>query len=180
MNHLEITLINCTNWKIQENYPWNMLGCPKDVFRYLHAPTLSGNIYTNMKPNVSNVVENQRKHFRDKNATLFKKKATALKIPQPQRWDLYGNGVANVQTVRSWFKKFKTGNFNLEDKEHSGRPSTTDTALIKAMVDENPWYNVLELADIWSIPRTTMYNNLTKIGYVNRFEVWVPCQLTEN
>ncbi|XP_076764839.1 histone-lysine N-methyltransferase SETMAR-like [Xylocopa sonorina] len=41
-------------------------------------------------------------------------------------------------TLRNWFRKFRAENFSLKDEERSGRPSTTDTDLIKAYVDENP------------------------------------------
>lgn len=36
-----------------------------------------------------------------------------------------------VQTVHSWFRRFGTGNFNLEDEERSGHPSNVNTELIK-------------------------------------------------
>ena len=88
---------------------------------------------------------------------------------------MYGS----VQTVHSWFRRFRT-NFHLEDEERSGCPSTTDTEIIKVMVDENLRYTVRELTGILKIPRTIMHNNLTKIDYVNRFEVWVLHQLTKS
>ena len=34
--------------------------------------------------------------------------------------------------------------------------------------------------DILNIPRWRVRNNLTKIGYINRSEVWIPHQLTES
>ncbi|XP_076764828.1 histone-lysine N-methyltransferase SETMAR-like [Xylocopa sonorina] len=59
-------------------------------------------------------------------------------------------------------------------------PSTTDTDLIKAYIDENPRSSVREVADAINIPRTTIHEHLRKLGYVNRYEVWVPHQLTES
>ncbi|KAF7401534.1 hypothetical protein HZH68_007354 [Vespula germanica] len=34
----------------------------------------------------------------------------------------------------------------------------------------------LELADILNIPRTTVHDNLRKIGYINRSKVWISHQ----
>ncbi|KAK9511100.1 hypothetical protein O3M35_005730 [Rhynocoris fuscipes] len=79
-----------------------------------------------------------------------------LKIPQLRFALCMG---VMLQVFRQFVVGLGSGNFNLEDEERSGRPSTTDTELIKAMVDENPRYTVRELADILNIPRTTVHNN---------------------
>lgn len=50
---------------------------------------------------------------------------------------VYRNVVANIQTVRSWFRKFRADNFNVEDEEHCGHLLTTDRDVIKAMTEEN-------------------------------------------
>lgn len=90
--------------------------------------------------------------------------------------NVYRNYATSVQTIRSWFRRFRTSNFNLKDKKHSGRPFITNTKLIKAMVNENPRYIIQELADILNIPRTTVHDNLRKIGYINRSKVWISHQ----
>lgn len=61
---------------------------------------------------------------------------------------MYGSGATSVQTFRSWFRMFRTGNFHPGDEERSGRRTTTITKIIRAMVDENPQYTVPELVDI--------------------------------
>ncbi|VDM61345.1 unnamed protein product [Angiostrongylus costaricensis] len=39
--------------------------------------------------------------------------------------------------MRTWFQKFKSGDFNLEDKERRGRPSELDDDELKAVVETN-------------------------------------------
>jgi len=39
---------------------------------------------------------------------------------------VYGEDAVVEKTVRKWFARFKVGDFNLEDQERLGRPSTTD------------------------------------------------------
>ncbi|CAK9818783.1 Histone-lysine N-methyltransferase SETMAR [Anthophora plagiata] len=112
---------------------------------------------------------------RQENSSQLRLKNTAKEI-----CDVYGDRSVTVQTVRNWFRRFRAGNFNLKDEDRSGRPSTTDTDLIKAYLDENPRSSVREIADALNIPRTTIHEHLTKLGYVNRYEVWVPHQLTES
>ncbi|KAE9412985.1 hypothetical protein Angca_009400, partial [Angiostrongylus cantonensis] len=40
-------------------------------------------------------------------------------------------------TVRTWFRKFRTGGFNFEDKEGRGRPSRLEDDEFKAIVEAN-------------------------------------------
>ena len=40
------------------------------------------------------------------------------------------------------------GDFEVEDLERSGRPVTTDTATIRTVVDQNPHFPLLEVADV--------------------------------
>lgn len=49
---------------------------------------------------------------------------------------VYGNAVISVHAVRRWFRKIRTGTFNLKGKECCGRPLTLDISLIKAMAQE--------------------------------------------
>jgi len=67
-------------------------------------------------------MEENKVHFRhlmlffyrkDKNATQAANKICAV----------YGEGAVGERTVRKWFARFKTGDFNLEDQECPGRPS---------------------------------------------------------
>ncbi|XP_050459528.1 histone-lysine N-methyltransferase SETMAR-like [Cataglyphis hispanica] len=92
---------------------------------------------------------------------------------------VYGSGTTTIRTVRNWFKKFRAGNFDLQDEDRSGRPVTTDADLIKTVLAENPRYSVREIVDDTNIPKTTVHKHLIKMGYANRYEVWVPHLLTE-
>lgn len=120
----------------------------------------------------------ERRHLRHVILHCFKK-GDSVKNTVDEICTVYGDGAITITTVRNWFKRFRGGNFNLEDEDRSGRPKTTDTDLIKAMLDENPRYSVREIVNATRIPKTTVHNHLTKMGYVNRCEVWVPHLLTE-
>ncbi|KOX73443.1 Histone-lysine N-methyltransferase SETMAR [Melipona quadrifasciata] len=91
-----------------------------------------------------------------------------------QIFTVYGSGTTTIRTVGNWFKKFRAGNFELKDEDRSGRPATTDTDIIKTVLTENPRYSVREMEDATNIPKTTVHEHLIKIGYANRYEVWVP------
>ncbi|KAF7380317.1 hypothetical protein HZH66_014672 [Vespula vulgaris] len=45
-----------------------------------------------------------------------------LKIPQCKEiCIIYGDGATSVHIVHSWFRRFRSANFNLKDEEHSNR-----------------------------------------------------------
>ncbi|XP_024222499.2 histone-lysine N-methyltransferase SETMAR isoform X1 [Bombus impatiens] len=124
-------------------------------------------------------MEDQKMRFRYIMYQCFKKCSTP-KNTAKEICDVYGDRSITVQTVRTWFRRFRTGNFNLKDEDRSGRPSTTDIDLIKAYLDENPKSSLREIEDALNIPRTTIHEYVTKLGYVNRYDVWLPHHLTES
>lgn len=40
---------------------------------------------------------------------------------------------------QNWFAKFPSGNFDVVDASHSGRPFKTDKGKIKALINNNSW-----------------------------------------
>ncbi|CAG9093900.1 unnamed protein product [Plutella xylostella] len=60
--------------------------------------------------------------------------------------DVYGDGVAKENTVRFWFQRFRSGNFDLQNKPR-GRPETkVDNEELKAIVEADPSQTTSELA----------------------------------
>ena len=49
----------------------------------------------------------------------------------------YGGTALSERSCREWFKKFKNGEFNIEDKECSGRPKVYEDAELKALLDQD-------------------------------------------
>ena len=58
------------------------------------------------------------------------------------------------RTVRKWFARFKTGDFNLEDQERPGKPSTTDEDQIKTLIENNPRYTTRKLAEMLNMSKS--------------------------
>ncbi|GFX16005.1 histone-lysine N-methyltransferase SETMAR [Trichonephila clavipes] len=62
-----------------------------------------------------------------KNAVQARKKLT----------DVYGEGVLTVRQCQNRYAKFRSGNFDVEDAQRSGRPAEADKDAIKALLDAN-------------------------------------------
>ena len=46
---------------------------------------------------------------------------------------MFGEGTVSDRTCRRWYEKFETGDFDLSDKPHSGRPSLIDDDVVKIL-----------------------------------------------
>ena len=49
----------------------------------------------------------------------------------------YDEAVLSERSCREWFQKFKNGEFDIEDKERSGRPKVYEDAELEALFDRN-------------------------------------------
>lgn len=72
--------------------------------------------------------------------------------------------------MRRWFKKFREGEVNLEDKEGRGRPSLVDDDMLKAMVEANPRKTVRELAQELQVDPATISRHLNTIGKTKKLD----------
>lgn len=91
--------------------------------------------------------------------------------------DVYGD-VLNVRKCQRWFNKFRSGDFDLNDAQRSGRPVELDNDLLKAAVESDPRQTAEELAEALNSSATTVRDHLHAIGKVIRQGVWVPHQLS--
>ena len=95
------------------------------------------------------------------------------------RYTVYGEGAIDERIMRKWFARFKVDDFNLEDQERPSRPSTTDEDQIKTLIENNTRYTTCKLAKMLNMSKSTIHEHFVKFGYINRFDVWVPHDLTE-
>jgi transposase len=51
--------------------------------------------------------------------------------------DVYGQGSTSEQTCQTWFKRFCSGEINLEDQPRSGRPSELEDDLLIDLLKED-------------------------------------------
>lgn len=93
--------------------------------------------------------------------------------------EVFGKDVANERTVRRWFEKFRSGDFNLQN-EPRGRPeSTVDNDELKAAVEADTSQTTRELAARFDVTIPTILNHLKQIGKVKKLDRWVPHELNE-
>ena len=51
--------------------------------------------------------------------------------------ETYGEAALSERSCLEWFQKFKNGEFEIEDKERSGRPKVYEEAELEALLDQD-------------------------------------------
>ena len=77
-----------------------------------------------------------------------------------------------VCEVSSW--RFLAGR-----SPRSGRPVEVDSDQIETLIENNQRYTIQEIAGILNISKSSVENHLHQLGYVHRFDVCVPHELSE-
>ena len=61
--------------------------------------------------------------------------------------ETYGEAALSEKSCRESLQKFKNGEFDIEDKERSGRPKVYEDAELKALLDQDSWQTQEEQYD---------------------------------
>ena len=76
----------------------------------------------------------------------------------------YGEDALDVRTCQNWFARFKAGDFDLNDRERTGRPFDADVDKLEALLEEDPSQSSRELVVELSVSHTTVCNRLHALG----------------
>lgn len=82
--------------------------------------------------------------------------------------DVYGEEAITHSTCKNWFKRFRSGEFSLEDAPRSGRPSEIESDEIMAMITNDRHLTTQEIADRFNVTRQTVGAKLHKLGLVKK------------
>ncbi|GFQ69291.1 mariner Mos1 transposase [Trichonephila clavata] len=52
--------------------------------------------------------------------------------------ETYGERASSIRTYETWFRQFKSGDFNLKDSERSGRPQSYENEKLQELLDDDP------------------------------------------
>lgn len=86
-----------------------------------------------------------------------------------------GDGLISKSRVYTIFKRFKEGDYTLEDKQRPGRPVELNLEQLKTLITQDPRLTTRCLASILGCSHTTIQHHL---GLVSKLDVYVPRDLT--
>lgn len=94
--------------------------------------------------------------------------------------EAYNENAPAEPTCREWFRRFKSGDFDLDDKERSGQPKKFQDCDLEALLIENPYQTLKELADTLKVGVSTVSERLKAMGMSQQQGNWVSHELYSN
>ncbi|GBM88406.1 Mariner Mos1 transposase [Araneus ventricosus] len=107
----------------------------------------------------------------------FRNKLSATECHQKMCESL-GINTVSYDTVKVWFRKFKAGNFDIEDEPRSGRPIGVYCEQLKQIIDQGRNVSTQTTALELDVSQKTITNALKIINVTLKFNRWVPHELT--
>jgi len=93
---------------------------------------------------------------------------------------VYGQDALSARVCQNWFARFRSGDFDLNDQERSGRPEELETDALQALLDEDPRQSTRDLAELLKVDQATVVRRLHEMGKIQKAGKWVPHKLSEN
>ena len=88
----------------------------------------------------------------------------------------YGDLAPTVKTCERWFQRFKSGDFNVIDKEHENRPKKFEDGELQALLDEDDTQTQQMITEQ---SRQAISDRLRAMGKIQKIGKWVPHKLNE-
>lgn len=122
--------------------------------------------------------ENWRKkqHLREVLLSHFFGKKTAAESHR-LLVELYGKHALAKTQCFEWFKRFKIGHFDIQDKERPGQPKKFEDEELEALVDQDPCQAQEELAKSLDVTQAAISKRLNALGFIQMHGNWVPYEL---
>lgn len=92
--------------------------------------------------------------------------------------EVYGESASTDKSCREWFRRFKAGDFSVEDHERPGQPKKFEDLELEALLDEDSCQTQEELAESLGVDRSTISRRLKALGFIQKQGNWVPHELT--
>ena len=124
---------------------------------------------------ISHFVLNNR-HLREVLIFFFHSKKTATEVHRELQ-KVYGDSALSKITCCDWFRRFKDGDFDVDDRPRGGRPKTFEDAELEALLDEDPCQTQEDLALALAVTRQAISKRLHVLGMIQKQRTWVPYDL---
>lgn len=88
--------------------------------------------------------------------------------------EVYGDAAPSETSCRDWYKRFKSGDFDIADKERPGQPKKFDDDELMALLNEDPCQTATQLAESLEVTHQAISKRLKTLGMVQKQGKWVP------
>lgn len=91
---------------------------------------------------------------------------------------VYGPDTVTANYAQFWFRRFRSGIFDVKDAPRTGRPVVENVDKVTEIIEVDRHVSSRSIAQELKIDHKTVLNHLHKAGFKKKLDVWVPHQLT--
>ena len=73
-------------------------------------------------------------------------------------------------TFRDWIRRFKDGDFDVDDRPREGKPKIFEDAELEALLDEDPCQTQEKLASVLGVTGQAIFKRLHALGMIQKQE----------
>lgn len=126
---------------------------------------------------MSNFVPEKR-HLREALLFLFHLKKKATEAHQ-MLTEAYGDNAPSIRTCQERFQRYKSGDFDVSDKDRPGQPKKFEDEELQALLDEDSTQTQEQLASSLNVTQKAVSLRLKAMGKIQKEGIWVPYELSE-
>ena len=82
--------------------------------------------------------------------------------------DASGNDAPSLRTCQEWFQRFKSGDFDVKDKERPGQPKKFEDEELQALLDEDDAQTQEQLAASLNVTQQAVSLRLDAMGKIQK------------
>ncbi|EGI64858.1 Mariner Mos1 transposase [Acromyrmex echinatior] len=106
-----------------------------------------------------------KQHLREVLIFCFNWKKSAAEAHQ-MLVEVYGDIAPTDKSCREWFRRFKDGDFSVEDKPRSGQPQKFEDKELKVLLEEGQTQTQEELAESLGVTQQAVSARLRAMGII--------------
>ncbi|GFV95033.1 histone-lysine N-methyltransferase SETMAR [Trichonephila clavipes] len=91
---------------------------------------------------------------------------------------VFGADTVTANYVQFWFRLFRSGIFDVKDPPRTGRPVVENVDKITEIIQVDRHVSNRNIIQKLKIDHKTVLNNLRKVAFKKKLDVWVPHHLT--
>lgn len=120
-------------------------------------------------------VPNSR-HLREALIFCFNMKKSASEAHQMLS-NTYGKTIISERTCRNWYERFRSGDFQVEDRHSGGRDRAFEDEEVEALLNEDSCQSQTELAQSLGVTQQAVSKRLSDLGMIQKAGNWLPSEL---
>lgn len=93
--------------------------------------------------------------------------------------ETYGEHSPAIKTCETWFRRFKSGDYDVSDRAKPGGPKKYEDADLQALLDEDPNQTQKQLAEVLEVTQESISRRLKAMGKIQKVGRWIPHSLND-